>query len=150
LKKLIINKKKSKKSLTIKTVEKPLHRLSPIGCSLSWKSSRNFILKTKGYGELSDRVLKAFRKALLNKRLRRLFLYHANPYHALTKKPAEVRMGKGRGTKIQQKIFPFVPGQILQEINVTNKGRLRKYAIFSLKSAAQKLPFRFKITNKDI
>jgi ribosomal protein L16/L10AE len=147
------NKKKSgkkKKVAPLKSIDKPAHRLLPIGINLSWRSSRNFIIKTTGYGELTASVLKAFRKALLNKRIRRLFLYYANPYFALTKKTFGQRMGKGNGTKVQQKMFPFIPGQILQEINVTKRGRLRKWAIFSIKSAAQKLPFRIRITNKDI
>jgi ribosomal protein L16/L10AE len=95
---------------------RPKHRHSPKGHALSWRSSRNLFLRSVGNGEISESVLKAFRKALLNKNTRKLFIFRANPFLELTKKPQEVRMGKGRGTKIQKRIFPYVPGQVLVEV----------------------------------
>jgi len=143
-----IKKKKYQKKTDLSS--KPLHRLFPKGHTLNWRSSTNLILRSVGYGEVTDKSIKAFRKALLNKRLRRLFIFRAAPFLELTKKPNEVRMGKGHGTKIQKCIFPFNPGQILVEVNLYKKPRLCAKAKVALKIAAKKFPFRVNISQMDI
>jgi ribosomal protein L16/L10AE len=129
---------------------KPLHLILPRGRNLNWRSSYNIILRTTGYGEVSEASLKAFRKALYNKRLRRLFTFRAAPFLEITKKPNEVRMGKGHGTKISKRIFPFIPGQVLLEVNLTRKIRLTPYAFKAMSTASKKFPFRTIISKMDI
>jgi len=142
----------SKRKKQVKTTidKQPLHRFFPKGHNLSWRSSHNLILRTTGHGEVSERSIKAFRKALLNKRLRKLFVFRAAPILALTKKPNEVRMGKGRGIKISKRIFPFIPGQILVEVNLRKRVRLARSAFYSMQTASRKFPFRTRVSNMDI
>lgn len=129
---------------------KPSHLILPKGNCLSWRSSYNLILRTVGAGEVTEANLKAFRKALLNKRLRKLFIFRAAPFLDITKKPNEVRMGKGHGTKIYKRIFPFVPGQILVEVNLLRRVRLTPFAWEALRVASRKFPFRTNISKMDI
>lgn len=129
---------------------RPLHRLFPKGRTLDWRASSNLFLRTTGFGKVSLASIKAFRKALLSKRLRRLFIFRATPYLDLTKKPNEVRMGKGHGTKIQDTIFPFNPGQVLVEVNLDRRIRLTARAKVAMQVATRKFPFRVIISKMDI
>jgi ribosomal protein L16/L10AE len=142
--------RKQKKLQKLVITGRPKHRHFAKGVALSWRSSHNLFLRTVGYGEISEPVLKAFRKALLHKHARKLFIFRAHPFLELTKKPQEVRMGKGRGTKIQKRIFPYVPGQILVEVNTSKRPRLMAACMFSLQKAAKKLPFRTHISIMDL
>jgi ribosomal protein L16/L10AE len=142
--------RRKKKLQKLVVTGQPKHRHFPAGRQLSWRSSRNLFLRAKGNGEISESVIKAFRKALMNKVTRKLFIFRANPFLELTKKPQEVRMGKGRGIKIQKRIFPYVPGQILVEVNTTKKVRLTASCMVSLQKAARKLPFRTHIGRMDL
>lgn len=146
------SKKKSKKTAQKRTLvpSKPLHFIKPKGTFLSWRASYNLVLRTTGYGEVTEAAIKAFRKALLNKRLRKLFIFRAAPVLEITKKPNEVRMGKGHGTKIYKRIFPFVPGQILIEVNLLRRVRLTMFAWEALRIASRKFPFRTIISKMDI
>jgi len=144
------SKKKRNKQKPTQILSKPLHLLLPKGRNLKWRSSHNLILRSTGYGEVSEGNLKAFRKALYNKRLRKLFTFRAAPFLEITKKPNEVRMGKGHGTKISKRIFPFVPGQVLIEVNLLRRVRLSLYARKALSVASRKLPFRTRISKMDI
>jgi ribosomal protein L16/L10AE len=131
-------------------VQKPVHRLSFRGSDLNLFSSHNIIIRASRSNELTDSALKAFKKANSSKRLRKLFISRAIPYHELTKKPAEVRMGKGRGVKIQKRIFPFPKGRILFEFNLKRRQRLFYSTIALMKKAAKKLPFPVFIGNTDL
>jgi len=143
------SKRKGQKKPTI-IQSKPKHRIFPKGVNLSWRSAHCLILRSTGYGEVSESSLKAFRKSLINKHIRRLFTFRAAAFEELTKKPNEVRMGKGRGTKIQRRIFPFVPGQVLVEANLQKKIRFQRSARSAMHVASRKFPFRVKISNMDI
>jgi len=133
-------RKKNQKRTTI--LGKPVHRHNPQGMYLSWRSSKNVIFLTKQYTSLGDHHLKAFRKSLTSKRVRRAFRVCTSPYLDLTKKPSEVRMGKGRGTKISHTIFPLYPGQILFEARAASlQSQRRIIKMFSV--AGRKLPFNF-------
>lgn len=83
------------------------------------------------------------------------------PYLNSTKKPAEVRMGKGKG-KFEQKVFPVRPGldflEIrLQSVDLTDpkkwaetKAVLLKDAMPFLTKLSKKLPFRTFISFNDL
>lgn len=141
-------KKKVAKRTIIQT--RPKHLLLPKGRILGWRSSTNLVLKTTGFGKVSFSAIKAFKKALMSKKLRKRVIFRASPYLDLTKKPNEVRMGKGHGTKIQDTIFPFSPGQILLEVNLKRRLRLLRSSKFALLKAAHKFRFPVKVLQMDI
>lgn len=62
------------------------------------------------------------------------------PNKPMTRKPAEVRMGKGKGS-VDSWVAVIKPGKILYEID----GIKRTIAFMALKKAAAKLPFSIKI-----
>ena len=65
------------------------------------------------------------------------------PDRSITKKPPEVKMGKGKGDPVGF-IFPVRPGRILFEIDGLNE----ETAIQTLKGAAAKLPIKTKIVSR--
>jgi large subunit ribosomal protein L16 len=65
------------------------------------------------------------------------------PYKPFTKKPAETRMGKGKGSP-EGWIAPIKPGRILYELS----GVEESLALEALRLAANKLPFATKIIMK--
>ena len=65
------------------------------------------------------------------------------PDKPITKKPAEVRMGKGKG-EIDQYVARITPGRIIFEISGVNT----KIAKEALRLAAQKLPIKTKFIIK--
>jgi large subunit ribosomal protein L16 len=67
-------------------------------------------------------------------------IFPDKPY---TAKPAETRMGKGKGTP-EGYIAPVKPGKIMFEISGVNVNRARE----ALLLAAQKLPVKTKIEDK--
>jgi len=143
--------KTSKKKHAIVNVTQPKHRLFTKGVALSWRSSFNLLLRPTGNGEVSDKALEAFRKSVKHKKLRRRFVFRAaKAYELVTKKPNEVRMGKGRGTKVSRRIFPFVAGQGLVEVNLFRRIRATQVAKIAMQKAARKLPFRTRVLVMDI
>jgi len=66
------------------------------------------------------------------------------PDKPITKKPAEIRMGKGKGS-VEEWVAIIKPGRILYEINVANYTIAKK----AMKSAQAKLPILTKIIVKD-
>jgi len=103
--------------------------------------------------ELTFPQVKAFWKMLKNKSLRRLIRIRSQPYLPLTKKPSEVRMGKGRGVKVSRIINPVIPGSNLYQVKISlrNKHPIQTTsAVLSfLRKAIKKLPPNYKITTLD-
>jgi len=66
------------------------------------------------------------------------------PDKPVTKKPAEVRMGKGKGA-VDHFVCVVKPGRILFEIG----GISEEIAIGAMKRAAQKMPIKVRILRKD-
>lgn len=95
---------------------------------------------------LSQFALKSVRD-LIRKPYRRLFQFFVFPFFGLTKKPAEVRMGKGKGSKIAFRAFPIKSGQI---IGVLPRRFPTRFADINIKSRFKlyfgKFPFRVKHT----
>ena len=92
---------------------------------------------------LTENQIEAARKAIrrLTKKSGRLYT-RVYPYQVSTKKPAEVRMGKGKG-KIHQKVCPLFSGQCIFELSDLPAN----LAIKALSSAANKFSFSSKIIN---
>jgi len=65
------------------------------------------------------------------------------PDKPLTKKPAETRMGKGKGSP-EQWVAPIKPGRILYELT----GVEEELAVKALKLAGNKLPFATKVITR--
>ncbi len=92
-------------------------------------SRPNFIvLRSSHYGYISDRALESFRKVLSpffrkksNSRSNANFFIRGFAYTPLTKKPSEVRMGGGKGSKLRSWVLPVYPGKTLFEISFMNK-----------------------------
>lgn len=103
------------------------------GSSISFGS---FALKSLEFSRLTSRQIEAARIALTRNMKRegkvwiRIF-----PDKPITSKPAEVRMGKGKGA-VDHWVCNIQPGRILFEI----EGVTEELAHASLRLAAQKLP----------
>lgn len=65
------------------------------------------------------------------------------PDKPLTKKPAETRMGKGKGSP-EQWVAPIKPGRILYELTGVDED----LAVKALKLAGNKLPFATKVISR--
>lgn len=106
----------------------------------------SFGLKAVTSGLLKSIHLEAIRK-VLNKFLKKegFFFFRVFPNKTMTKKPLEVRMGKGKGN-VDCWVFPIKIGTIFAEIDgVSNQ---RAVEIFDLCKA--KLPILIKLIKNDI
>jgi large subunit ribosomal protein L16 len=113
------------------------------GSSLSFG---DYGLVSLGIGRLTNRQIEAARVACTRKMKRqgKLFI-RIFPDHPLTKKPAETRMGKGKGSP-EQWVCKIKPGRMLYEIDGVDETTARQ--AFELASA--KLPVKTKfVLRKD-
>lgn len=93
--------------------------------------------------------------------LKKKVYLNMRPYLNSTKKPTEVRMGKGKG-KFEQKIFPVCPGSNFLEIRLMRlesadplewsevKAAFLEDALPFLIKLSKKLPFRASISFNDL
>lgn len=95
-------------------------------------------LKALGSGRLTSRQIEAARKSITGytKRGGRLWIM-VFPSKPITKKPLEVRMGKGKGS-VDHYVAVVRPGKIIFEIS----GVDRQSAIEAFERATRKLPFK--------
>jgi large subunit ribosomal protein L16 len=107
------------------------------GSQLSFGS---FGLKALEGGRITDRQIEAARIAVTRsmKREGKVWI-NIFPDKPITKKPAEVRMGKGKGG-LDHWVAPIKPGRIIFE----TEGVSMEVAQESLRLAAQKLPMKTK------
>ncbi len=111
---------------------------------ISWRGSElafgTFGLKTLDTHWITARQIEAARQAITRymKRQGKVWI-RIFPDKPITKKPAEVRMGKGKGD-IDQYVARVTPGRILFEI----EGVSKEIAQEALRLGAQKLPVRTK------
>lgn len=103
------------------------------GSTISFGS---FALKTMEFSRITSRQIESARVALTRhmKREGKVWI-RIFPDKPLTSKPAEVRMGKGKGA-VDHYVFEVQPGRILFEV----EGVSEEIAYESLRLAAQKLP----------
>ncbi len=82
-----------------------------------FSKKNNYVLKCSSYTVLTDKQLKSAYNSM-KKRLKKsgTLILHVFPTIGLTKKPIEVRMGKGKGSKISVYVYPIRPGKILFEL----------------------------------
>jgi len=103
------------------------------GSSISFGS---FALKSLEFSRLTSRQLEAARIALTRnmKREGKVWI-RVFPDKPITSKPAEVRMGKGKGA-VDHYVCEVQPGRVIFEV----EGVTQELAYESLRLAAQKLP----------
>lgn len=111
------------------------------GSSISFGS---FALKSMEFGRLTSRQIEAARIALTRhmKREGKVWI-RVFPDKPLTSKPAEVRMGKGKGA-VDHYVAEVQPGRIIFEI----EGVTPEIAYASLRLGAQKLPMLCKTVTR--
>jgi len=104
-----------------------------------------FALKAMECGKMSAQQIEAARIAI-NRKVKRggKMWIRIFPDKPITKKPAETRMGKGKGSP-EYWVAKIQPGRILYELS----GVEESLAIRALTLAAAKLPFATKVITKD-
>ncbi len=115
----------------------------------AWRGSSvsfgDYGLKALSCGWITDRQIEAARVAMTRSIKRggkvwiRLF-----PDKPITKKPAETRMGKGKGAP-EQWVAVVRPGKVLFEM----EGVSPEVALAAMRLAAHKLPIRTKIVTRE-
>jgi large subunit ribosomal protein L16 len=97
-------------------------------------------------GYLTNRQIEAARIAM-NRHIRRggKVWIPVFPDRALTKKPAETRMGSGKGTP-EWWIFNVKPGRILFEMSFANETIARE----AMRRAIHKLPMKCRIVKREV
>lgn len=104
----------------------------------------DFALKCLEPGFITSRQLEAARVALSRGMKREGSMWiRIFPDKPMTKKPAEVRMGKGKGAP-EYWVAPVKPGNIIFEAG----GISKELADSALRLAAQKLPLKVKFITK--
>lgn len=103
-----------------------------------------FALKAVECGRMSAQQIEAARIAI-NRKVKRggKMWIRIFPDKPITKKPAETRMGKGKGSP-EAWVAPIKPGRILYELAGVEEG----LALEALQLAANKLPFATKIITR--
>lgn len=111
---------------------------SAVGHELAYGS---FGLKALEPGKLNSKQIESARKVVTRymKRAGKLWIM-VFPHTPVTKKPAEVRMGSGKGN-VEYYIAKIKPGRIIFEIDGIDNAA----ATVALQKAAAKLPFTTKI-----
>jgi large subunit ribosomal protein L16 len=103
-----------------------------------------YALKAVECGRMTARQIEAARIAI-NRKVKRggKMWIRVFPYKPITKKPAETRMGKGKGAP-DSWVAPIKPGRILYELS----GVEESLAVEALTLAGNKLPFATKVIMK--
>jgi large subunit ribosomal protein L16 len=103
-----------------------------------------YALKAMECGRMTAQQIEAARIAI-NRTVKRggKMWIRVFPDKPLTKKPAETRMGKGKGSP-EQWVAPIKPGRILYELTGVDE----ELAVKALKLAGNKLPFATKVISR--
>ena len=103
----------------------------------------SFGLKALEPGKLNSRQIESARKVLTRymKRAGKMWI-SVFPHIPVTKKPAEVRMGSGKGS-VEYYMTKIKPGRVIFEIDGVDE----RSSILALTKASAKLPFKTKIIN---
>lgn len=105
-----------------------------------------FGLRSIGRGWIKANQLEAARKTIVREMKRKGKLWiRVFPDHSYTGKPAEVRMGKGKG-EVQGYVAVVKPGRILFEISGVSEDVAKE----AFRKAGAKLPVLTKFVNSDI
>ncbi|MBC86443.1 MAG: 50S ribosomal protein L16 [Bdellovibrionaceae bacterium] len=123
------------------------HRLNPSGNATRGREINfgDFALVATSPGRLTSRQIEASRIAISRsvKRGGKMWI-RIFPDRPITKKPAETRMGKGKGS-LEYWVANIDPGRILFEIN----GVTREQAEAAFRLASHKLPLKTKFLSRE-
>ena len=121
-------------------------RLKGISGSGTKISFGDYGLLSESTGWISSRQIEAARKSITHytKRGGRVWI-RIFPDKPITKKPAEVRMGGGKG-EVFEHVAPVRPGRMLFEMS----GVAKEIALEALRLASHKLPVKTKIVSKNL
>src|ERR671927_31156 len=119
-------------------------RMTGVAQRASEISFGQYGLKTLGPGWITDRQIEAARIAMTRhvKRGGKIWI-RMFPDKPITKKPAETRMGKGKGAP-DHWVAVVKPGRILYEIEGVSEEMARE----AMRLAAQKLPVKCKFVSR--
>ena len=111
------------------------------GASISFGE---YALKATSSGKMTAQQIEAARVAI-NRKIKRggKVWIRVFPDKPVTKKPAETRMGKGKGSP-EYWVAPIKPGRILYELSGVDE----ELAVRALTLAGNKLPFATKVISK--
>ncbi|WP_223670956.1 50S ribosomal protein L16 [Kangiella shandongensis] len=114
------------------------HKLRNRGSKAHNVSFGEYGLKAVGRGRMTARQIEAARRAMTRhmKRAGKVYI-RVFPDKPITKKPLEVRMGKGKGS-VEYWVAQIQPGRMLYEVEGVSEELARE--AFTL--AASKLPFK--------
>jgi large subunit ribosomal protein L16 len=124
------------------------HKLRNRGMALRGNdvSFGDYGLKAIGRGRMTARQIEAARRAMTRAMRRSGKIYiRVFPDKPITKKPLEVRMGKGKGS-VEYWVAQIQPGRMIYEIEGVSEEMARK--AFAL--AAAKLPFKTTIVTRTV
>jgi large subunit ribosomal protein L16 len=111
------------------------------GCTLSFG---DFGLKALGNGRITAQQIEAARIAITRHVKRRGKIWiRIFPDKPITEKPAETRMGKGKGS-VEYWVAPVKAGRILYEMEGVDEATARE----ALRLAAHKLPIPTKVVKR--
>ncbi len=104
----------------------------------------DYALKATSRGKMTAQQIEAARVAI-NRKIKRggKVWIRVFPDKPVTKKPAETRMGKGKGSP-EFWVAPIKPGKILYELSGVDE----ELAVRALTLAGNKLPFSTKVISK--
>lgn len=89
--------------------------------SVDLSNTSDLVMVSTVFGKINSREIEAARRSIrrsISKAGKLLVL--AYPHLPLTKKPLQVRMGKGKGSKVKDWVCPVKPGQPLFKLSVRN------------------------------
>ena len=113
------------------------------GCYVTYGE---FGLQSLGNSWLTARQIESARKAIVRETKRKGKLWiKVFPHNAVTQKPAEVGMGKGKG-EIAQYVMPLKEGRIMFELGGITEDVARE----AFRKAAQKLPVLTRFVKRHI
>jgi len=117
------------------------NNFNKIYSSFKSKSNNNLCLKALTFGRITSKQIISIRQTI-KKNIKKVgkIKFHIFPQTSISKKPKEIRMGKGKGS-VDHWVSKIKTGQILCEIKTESffKG------IKALKLAAFRLPLKTKI-----
>lgn len=104
----------------------------------------SFALQALGRGYLTNRQIESARRVITRslKRGGKIWI-RVFPDKPITKRPAETRMGKGKGG-VDSWVMPIHPGRVLYEI----EGVQESVALEALRLAGYKLPMKTRIVKR--
>jgi large subunit ribosomal protein L16 len=117
------------------------NNFTKINSNLNFKYTNNIYLKALSFGRVNSKQLNSIRQ-IINKNIKKVgkLQFHVFPHTPISKKPKEIRMGKGKGN-VDHLISKIKIGQIICEIKTDFTSR----AIKALKLASFRFPLKTKI-----